>query len=267
MRLYIDSVKAGKVKRSLLNGVRFARNSAPFALAALCALAARAGDPAAPTEPAKAAPPARATTKVYRLVQQESGPGITISIPYSLGTHDNRVSRATGEVRFDPDAPQAAAGTLRVTLDAVVSDSAERDCHMREALGLDYAHSRFPGEHVCANNALPAGALAYPEIRLEVRSAQSPGLSELSVGKETPISLEASWTLHGVTRPAVLRLTASRDAKTPGALRIRGTSPIRLPDFGVVVKSAKVLFATISVEDVATVRFDLKLEPALEPAP
>ena len=206
------------------------------------------------------APALRAEMLTYRPLPER--PGISISLPYSFGTHDDQVARISGELRLDPDAPEAASGKLSVPIEAIVSGNNERDCHMREALGLDYARSRYPRDHVCANDALPAGAIAFPEIVLEVRSVKAPPVSELAVGKETPISLDASWTIHGVTRPARLQLTASRDAKTPGAVRIRGSLPIRLADFGVVVKSAQVLFVTSSVAEVATVQFDLKLAPA-----
>jgi polyisoprenoid-binding protein YceI len=215
-----------------------------LALAAGLALAARA-DP----------------IRTYRLEQGAAGPGIEVSLHYTFGTHDDHVTRALGEVRFDPDAPGTMNGALRVPIDDLRSDSAERDCHMREALGLDYARSRYPGEHVCEHDAIPKGELAYPEIVLEVHAATAPSVAMLGVGKEVPIELAAAWTIHGVRRPARLQLTVSRDAKTPGAVRIRGSSQIRLADFGIVVKSAKVLFVTSSVDETATVRFDLKLAP------
>ena len=200
--------------------------------------------------------------QAYRLAQGAAGPGITVSLHYTFGTHEVRALRAPGEVRFDPDAPEAVRGSLRVAIDALKSDNAERDCHMREALGLDYAGSRYPKDHVCAGDAIPAGMVAYPEIVLELQGARAPPVANLAVGKETPISLEATWTLHGVRRPARLDLTLSRAAQTPGALRIRGSSQIRLQDFGVVVKSATIVFVTSSVDEIATVHFDLTLTPA-----
>ena len=170
--------------------------------------------------------------------------------------------RALGEVRFDPDAPEGITGSLRVPIDDLKSDNAERDCHMREALGLEYSRSRYPKEHVCAGDAIPAGMVAHPEIVLDLQGARAPPVATLAVGQETPVALDATWTLHGIRRPAKLLLTVSRDAKTPGALRVRGTSQIRLPDFGIVVKSATIVFVTSSVDETATVQFDLKLAPA-----
>lgn len=197
----------------------------------------------------------------YRLAQDAHGPGITVSLQYTFGTHEVRALRALGGVRFDPDAPGSMAGTFHVPIDDLKSDNAERDCHMREALGLDYTRSRYPKEHVCAGDALPPGMVAYPEILLEVRGAQAPAVATLAVGRETPVVLDAVWTVHGVRRPAKLALTVSREARTPGALRIRGAAPIRLSDFAVVVKSATIVFVTSSVDEVANVHFDLTLAP------
>ena len=205
--------------------------------------------------------PAFAKVQIWRLAQGKDGPGITTTLSYSMGTHDNRVTRAEGEVRLDPEAAEGLTGELRVPIEAIVSGDNERDCHMREALGLDYARSKFPGEHVCQDDKLPKESIAFADIRLTLRAARAPDVATLPAGKETPIEVEATWTIHGVTRPARLHLTASPDAGTPGAVRVRGMSLVPLKDFGVVVKSAKVLFATISVGPVVNVKFDLRLVP------
>ena len=206
--------------------------------------------------------PARGAEQAYKLAQGKDGPGITTTISYSMGTHDNRVTRAEGELKLDPAAPEGLTGELRVPIDAIVSGDNERDCHMRESLGLDYAKSKFPNEHVCQDDKLPKESIAFPDVRLSIRSASAPKLADLPAGKETPITALASWTIHGVTRPAKLHLSISPDAATPGAVRIRGLALVPLKEFGVVVKSAKVLFATISVGQVVNVRFDLQLVPA-----
>jgi len=206
--------------------------------------------------------PVLAEVQTYRLAKGKDGPGITTTLSYSMGTHDNRVTHAEGEVRLDPDAPEGLTGELRVPIEAIVSGNDERDCHMREALGLDYSRSKYPGEHVCQDDKLPKESIAFADVRLSLHGAKAPKIATLPAGKETPIEVEASWTIHGVTKAAKLHLTASPDAATPGAVRIRGLSLVALKDFGVVVKSAKVLFATISVGPVVNVRFDLRLAPA-----
>ena len=146
----------------------------------------------------------QAEVQAYRLAQGKDGPGITLSLPYTFGTHADRVVRVAGELRMDPDSPQGVSGTLRVPIDAIVSDSAERDCHMREALGLDYSRSQFPREHVCKDDRIPSGAVAYPEITLQIHGAEAPPVTTMSVGKDSPVSAQVLWTIHGVTRPARL---------------------------------------------------------------
>jgi polyisoprenoid-binding protein YceI len=207
------------------------------------------------------APGAGAQVQTYHVAPGLDGPGIEISLPYPTGVHSDSVRRIAGELRLDP-AAAVASGTLSVPIDSIASDQAERDCHMREALGLDYSRSRYPKEHVCNDNRLPAGAVAFPEILLRIERATAPALASAAPGKEVPVATDATWTIHGVTRPARLQLTASRAESPQGALRIRGSSTIRLADFDVVVKSARALFITISVGDSANVKFDLMLTPA-----
>jgi polyisoprenoid-binding protein YceI len=209
--------------------------------------------------------PALSEPALYRVAPGKEGPGIEVRLPYSVGTHEVRARAIAGEVRLDPEAPAALSGALSVSLADLISDNRERDCHMREGLGLDYTRSRFPKEHVCKDDELPkdgADAVAFPEIRFEARAADAPPLSELGAGTQVPVTVQGTWTLHGVSRPASLSLWLSRDASTPGALRLQGRVPIRLADFGIVIKSASVLFVTISVAEEATVLLDLRLLPA-----
>lgn len=72
--------------------------------------------------------------------------------------------------------------------------------------------------------------------------------------------VDGKLTAHGVTRAVHLALEVSHDAP-PGMLRVRGQVPLRLSDYGITVKSAGVLFVTISVRDDITVHLDALLEP------
>jgi len=151
-----------------------------------------------------------------------------------------------------------------VPIASLRGDGGTRDCHMREALGLDYSRSRFPSEHVCdGENRLPAtgpDAIAFPEIRLELLSARPlDDLGLLAAGKPVRVEIETRWTVHGVTKPARELVRVLRDGD---GLRVRGRSTLVLKDFGVVVKSTKVLFAEVTVGDAVTVTYDLKLLPA-----
>jgi len=219
--------------------------------------------------------PAHGEPRPHRVVLsaaagESAGPaGISLEVPYSLGTHGERVVAVEGELRLDPATLALAGGRLVVPLSAIRSDDAKRECHLREALGLDYTRSRYPRDHVCENDRLPASgpdAIAFPEIVLDLsRGGPLGDPAALDRGGEVPVEAEGTFALHGVTRPVRLQLTASLDPSWPGALRVRGRHAFRLADFGVVVKPVKILFVKISVGDEVTAVVDARLVP-LEPS-
>lgn len=205
---------------------------------------------------------AAAEPRTYRVASPAEGSKAEAVVVYSLGTHTQTAGETRGELTVDPVTLASATGTVVVPIAAIRGDGGTRDCHMREALGLDYtAGGRFPGEHACDDrNRLPASgpeSIAFPEIRLEVLGARP--LDELGLldsGKPVRVELEVRWTVHGVTRPAKELVRVLRDG--PG-LRVRGRSTIVLAEFGVVVKPTRVLFAEIKVGDAVTVTYDLRL--------
>ena len=203
----------------------------------------------------------------YTGVPNPEGKGITVEIPYTFGTHEVAAKRVEGEVDLDPESVDVRGGHLWVSISELKSDDPKRDCHMREALGLDYSRSRFPKEHVCDDqNRLPASgsdAIGYPRIELRVTGSKAlddPHL--LAQGKEVRVLVTGDWTIHGVTRPARLQLVASSDPKIPDALRVRGRQSFVLSDFGIEVKSANIVLTSVVVRGGATATFDLRLEPA-----
>jgi polyisoprenoid-binding protein YceI len=187
--------------------------------------------------------------------------GLVVEVPYSVGTHHEHVTAVDGTVRVDPETSRLERGRLVVPLSAFRSDDPERGCHLREALGLDYARSRYPRDHVCddANHLPVAGpdAIAFPEVVVELTRG---GPATGAPGAASEVEVEGTLTVHGITHPLKLRLATSRDAGT-GLLRVRGRVPLRLSDHGVKVKSAGVLFVSISVRDEVTIIVDALLEP------
>ena len=165
-------------------------------------------------------------------------------------------------MRIDPETLRLEHGRLVFPLEGFRSDDSQRGCHLREALGLDYARSHFPREHVCADRTrLPASgpdAIAFPEIVLELTKG---GPASAAPGTAGGVEAEGTLTVHGSSWPVRLHLTVSRDASVPGSLRVRGRVPLHLSDFGIQVKAAKVLFVSITVGDQVTVAVDTLLEP------
>jgi polyisoprenoid-binding protein YceI len=217
-------------------------------------------------------PAARAEPRPYKVARQRGETGIALEIPYSLGTHREKVLSVLGELLVEPEALTVTGGRLVVPISALRSDSAERDCHLRESLGLDYERSRFPEEHVCDDrDRLPASggdAVVHPEVVFEVeRGGAIDPAGGLEQGKEVRAAVEGRWSIHGVSRPARLELALSKAADAPGAIRARGRHQLSLRDHGVIVKSAKILFATISVRDEVTILLDVVVVPSGRASP
>lgn len=212
---------------------------------------------------------ARAEAGLYRVgsAQGEGDPSpVALELPYSLGTHRLRVTRIQGAIRLDPSTLQVTEGTLRFPVEAIRSGDATLECHLQEALGIDYARSRFPADHVCDDDRLPAtgpDAVAFPEIVLTlVGSAPLGGTPPVEGGHASEVEAWGTLAIHGVTRPIRLRLTVSAGTEASRTVRVRGRHVLRLADFGVEVKPTKFLFVKISVGDEVTVLVDLPLVPS-----
>ena len=205
---------------------------------------------------------ALAEPRSYRVVSPAEGSKAEAVVVYSLGTHTQVAQDIRGEVTLDTATLAGGSGAVVVAIAGIHGDGGTRDCHMREALGIDYAAGgRFPKEHVCdAHDALPASgpeAVAFPDIRLEILGARpldDPGL--LGTGKPVRVELDVRWTVHGVSKP---QKELTRLVQEGNGLHARGRSTVVLADHGVVVKATRVLFAEIKVGDAVTVTYDLRL--------
>lgn len=209
---------------------------------------------------------ASAEPRQYAVIPNPGGKGITVEVPYTFGTHQVAANQVAGEIELDRESLNLRGGNLWVSISELKSDDPKRDCHMREALGLNYSRSRFPKDHVCDDqNRLPESgndAIAYPRIELRVSGSKTlddPHL--LAQGKEVRVVVSGTWTIHGVTRPAQLELAASSDPQNADALRVRGRQSFALSDFGIEVKPANLFLTSSAVRGGAAATFDLRLEP------
>ena len=209
--------------------------------------------------------PAFAEAQTYRVAPPSEGSKAEAVVVYSLGTHTVTAQDVHGEVTLDPTTLASGSGTVVVPLAGLRGDGGTRDCHMREAMGIDYAAGgRFPKEHACDDHDRlpPSGpeSVAFPEIKMEILGARPlDELSLLDAGKPVRVELDAKWTVHGVTRE---RKELTRVLRDGTGLHARGRSTVVLADHGIVVKPTKVVFAEIKVGDAVTVTYDLKLVPA-----
>jgi polyisoprenoid-binding protein YceI len=140
-------------------------------------------------------------------------------------------------------------GALSVPIASLDTDNKERDCHLQEAMGINYEKSDFPKNHVCRkDDTLPTegpNSVVYPHIKFEITKMKSPTVAE------------GFWEMHGVRKPIEVQVQATIDKES---VRVKGKHEFRLSDFGIQVKPAKIVFVTISVRDPATVEFDLLFE-------
>jgi hypothetical protein len=207
---------------------------------------------------------ALAEPRTYRVAPPAEGSKAEAVVASSFGAHTQVAQDIRGEVTLDPTTLAGGSGTVVVPIAGIHGDGGTRDCHMREALGIDYAAGgRFPGEHACdGENRLPASgpeSVAFPDIRLEILGARpldAPAL--LESGKPVRVELDVRWTVHGVAKQ---RKELTRVVREGDGLHARGRSTIVLADHGIVVKAIKVLFTEIKVGDAVTVTYDLNLIP------
>ena len=210
--------------------------------------------------------PARAEPRGYRPAAAPGGaPSVRIDLPYTFGTHNFEVSTLKGEVRVDWQGALAVTGRLVAPLSSVRGGSDTLNCHMREAMGLDYSKSAFPGSHVCSGGQLPAtgnDAVAFPEIAFEIKRVTLAGeRSRAGQGdaEKVRVSVAGRWTIHGISRDDTLDLqltVPAGESAHPRSIRVEGLRKIRLADYGIKVKRALV----VSAGDDATVHLDLLLK-------
>jgi polyisoprenoid-binding protein YceI len=211
---------------------------------------------------------ARAELVSYRPAVAAGGAAsVQIALPYTFGTHTFQVATLQGEVRADWKDTPVVSGRLVVPLTALRGGGDTLNCHMREAMGLDYAKSAFPGSHVCSGGQLPASgndAVAFPEIVFEILRVTVTGARSRGADGDTfPVAVSGRWIIHGIARNDAfdLRLTVPADIPPnegthPRSIRVEGMRKIRLADYGVKVKRALVITAG---ED-ATVKLDFWLK-------
>lgn len=177
-----------------------------------------------------------------------------VTVRHTFGAYDIPNTNARGEMEISSD-----QGIRRfwVAFGIKGFDSGNRtlNCHLQEALGLDYRQSNFPDRHVCENDRLPMkgkNAVRYPEVAFRSIDGGSTPWGMGDAPRE--LSLAGTWSIHGVDLPATMKIQFQ---KTEKGHRARGKSKISLKDFGVIVRG----FLFISVKDEVQVEWDVEFRP------
>ena len=201
----------------------------------------------------------------YKIVSHTSDDtGIRFDVPYTAGTHHGFSKAVAGDIVINLDPIEARSVALKIPITSMTTGDTTRDCHMRESLGINYAGSRFPGEHVCdANHQLPSSgpdSVVYSNVELTILRIEG-AATTLDVGKSATVTATVRMGIHGVTKDFTIPLKIDSTASAaPGAapkLHVSSTYPVLLSDFGIVVKP----FLFIKVSNQMTVKIDLNLEP------
>lgn len=167
---------------------------------------------------------------VYRPVANPETPPVTLRLPYTLGTHEGKVSKVSGSLHFEWAALEKSVGSFEAKIDDIFMDGDSISCHMRESIGLDYAVSEFPNSHVCSGDQLPTegpNSVKFPTVSWKWSSA---------LLRDGVVTAKGEWQIHGVRQPGELALQAEQ--AEPDLLRLRGATTLSLGAFGVVVKPA-----------------------------
>lgn len=194
--------------------------------------------------------------------------GVEFKIPYKLGVHDGRSKSLIGEVVLVNN--QIKSAHFSVPISSLTTGNSTRDCHMREALGLDYTKSDFPKNHVCDNNQTPEtgdNSIVYPNIEFSFTSENQATntILHLKDGIKEQIQIVGQLTMHGVSQPLKalddtqgVVLTIEKMAGSD-VVHVTAKFGVNIEDYGVIVKAFKVGFIEISVGKKATVDLDLHL--------
>ena len=229
------------------------------------------------------APAIAADREFLPIPAADGGTGVSFSIGFTAGVHKGRVSKVDGSLKVD-DQDRLMSAHFSVPITAMSTGDATRDCHMREALGIDYSKSKFPADHACnSQNQLPdtgGDSVVFPFIEFDFQNfklANGEVLpTQLEVGKTYELAVQGSWLVHGqshnfgpgATPDSILVHVQKTDA-TSNVLRLTSKLEIILKDHGIVVKPFKLFgpFA-ITVSDRVKVNLDLLVAPKPDaPAP
>lgn len=190
------------------------------------------------------------------VLDTSSGTGVSFSIGYTLGVHKGTVGSATGHVIASTEGEALIQSALvTASLESFTTGNDTRDCHMREAMGLNYAVSDFPGQHVCSFNALPTSgpnAIAFPTVEFKLEAATTVGPNPSVESGAVQISAVGTWTLHGIAVQKPILLTLTRLSND--SLRVVGATQFSLAQHGIEVMPFAGL---IKVSDTANVALDL----------
>ena len=192
-------------------------------------------------------------------------PQINFTIAYSLGMHEGHSETMKGKIVLGQDDVLQNA-IFVVPISSLKTGNKQRDCHLVEALGLDYKNSTFPEEHACdkKNNLPPSGpdSVKFGSIVFDFDSFVKAPLTPLRQGKWQSVRINGTIKIHGVIKklnnvPVDVLLTRSN--KGTHLIRLKSKLSLDLNDFNVEVKAFKVPLVGIKITVANKVDVDLDI--------
>lgn len=201
-----------------------------------------------------------AQAEKFQLVKKTDGYGLTMDIPYVAGTHRGSALEAAGLIDISQDL-KIVLGKFSLPISSLKTGNSTRDCHMREALGLNYAVSSFPNKHVCnPQNEIPKtgnDAVVYENIDFELTGIEVEGdrSNLLTPGNTFILQAMGQWIIHGKNylMNIPLKVTVLQDR----LLSVKGSFNLSLKQFEIIVKPV----LGMGVGDNVKVGLDVLLAP------
>ncbi len=191
--------------------------------------------------------------------------GLNFSIGYSLGVHNGSAKTVIGSVKLQDNPLMISSAEFTIPVLSLSTFNEERDCHLLEALALDYTVSDFPASHACNHqNQLPGSgpnSIAYPNIKFSFTSLIDAN-STNALAPNVPKDLLAAGTLemHGIKKNVQIPLTLTLNSATPQTINVKGAFDILLSEYGAIVKK----FLFIKTKDTVTIGINFNLEEKAE---
>jgi hypothetical protein len=182
-------------------------------------------------------------TNLYAQTFSVSSSLVEFHLPYTLGTHVGKSSDLSGTFNLQK------GGEFKLPIETLKTGKEKMDCHMYESLGLDYSKSKFPDEHICDDNKIPAGQpYLYKNIILKVSNV------EILEKKEESISVKAklTWLIHGLKIQKELSLMLEKSEKGWSS---KTKFNLKLSEFGIIVKNFLFIKVKDNVEVITTINW------------
>lgn len=184
-------------------------------------------------------------TNLYATSFQVKDGKASFKLPYTLGTHEGESNKLTGQIDITNK-----TGELSLPIESLKTGNEEMDCHMYEALGINYKNSDFPDDHVCEDDKLPSSgpnSIKYPFIKYQISNLEILSQSDQKI----ELKLQGIWDIHGQQKSSSHTLNI---LKEKNHWKSKTDFKISLKDFDIIVKK----FLVIAVEDIATVQANIK---------